>query len=165
MEETLYILDHEEQQKTLQKLSLIEATEGGWTRKYCDPLTGDIWVLYYVRSEMHGGGFPVLRKGSLPENLSDRLSMAFASNREEDVIGLAWDLSSEYERWPEVLDWLEENSESLSTKAVGLFIRCLTVMMPLNRCTTLNKPYEEVEADYTHFLRLAERAKRLVSGA
>ncbi len=161
----MYILKHEEQEKILQKLSLIEVTEGGWTRRYRDPLTGETWTLYYVHSEMHGGGFPVLRKESLPESLLDRLSIAFASNREEDVVGLALDLSSEHERWPEVLDWLEKRRQNLSTEAVDLFVRCLTVMMPLNRRPVLGKPYEEVEADYSHFLRLAERAKGLVSGA
>jgi hypothetical protein len=161
----VYVLKREDQEEILQRLTLTEVTDDGWTRKYRHPLTGEIWSLYYVYGELQGGGFPVLRKEPLPERLSDRLSTAFASGREDDVVGLAWDLSSEHEKWSEVLDWLEAKRGSLSTEAVASFIRCLSVLMPINRRPTLGKHYVEVVADHNHFLGLAERARRLIGVA
>ncbi len=161
----MYVLKLEDQVQILQGLTLSETTDGGWTRTYRDPLTGEIWLLYHVHSETQGGGSPVLRKEPLPERLSDRLSMAFASGREDDIVGLAWDLSPEYESWPEVLEWLELKHGSLAKDAVASFIRSLSVLVAANRRPTLGKHYVEVIADYNHFLELAERARKLISAA
>jgi hypothetical protein len=157
----MYVLKREDQDAILQELTLIEITGEGWIRRHRHPLTGETWLLYYVRGEQQGGGFPVLREEALDEGLYDRLSMAFAGGREDDVAGLAWDLSSEYEKWPEVLYWLESNHGELPIDTVGLFICSLSVLTPMNRRPTLGKEYNEVMADYDHFLKLAERARRL----
>ena len=41
-------------------LHFVAATDGGWSRLYRDTADGRYWELTYPRSELHGGGPPLL---------------------------------------------------------------------------------------------------------
>jgi hypothetical protein len=114
---------------------------------------------------MHGGGMPVLREDPPPSTLPDWLATCFSSGNEDDIRGLGWELSTDFEKWPAILDWLEANSFKLSSSQVTLFIECLEILHPINRRTIVGKTFAEIEGDYHFFKFMAQRAKRILKVA
>src|SRR5689334_7805894 len=106
----MYILKQTDQEKLRQRLIFIEKLDGGWTQIFRDPDTQTEWLLFHHHGELQGGGYPVMREHPAPEQLSDWLSKCFSSNDEDDTIGLAWEWSGDYEKWSQILDWLEVNA-------------------------------------------------------
>ena len=44
------------------KLRISWTSPDGWTVRYVDDSTGDLWELTYPHSECHGGGPPLLKR-------------------------------------------------------------------------------------------------------
>lgn len=158
----MYILNPSEQEKRLQRLILIESLDCGWSAAYEEPSTRNRWLLFRHHGEMHGGGLPVLREDPPPSTLPDWLAACFATGNQDDIRGLGWELSRDFEQWPAVLDWLEDNSAKLQPSQVKLFIESLEILHPDNRRSIVGKTFAEVEADYHFFVDLAQRAIRIL---
>ncbi len=45
-----------------ERLTKVKSDANGWTIDYVDDATGDVWVMDYPNSELHGGGSPRLRR-------------------------------------------------------------------------------------------------------
>jgi hypothetical protein len=161
----MYVLKPSEQEKLLQRLVLIENLEGGWGAVYNDPSTNTRWLLFPHHSEMQGGGLPILREDPPPSTLPDWLAVCFSSGNEDDIRGLGWELSRDFEEWPAILDWLEANSAMLSPDHVSLFVESLEILHPINRRSIVSKTITEVEEDYHFFEHLAQRAKCISKAA
>jgi len=158
----MYILNQDEQHKLLERLILIETLNGGWTKLYIDSNNNTKWLLFYHHGEIQGGGFPVLRENPPPNELTSWLRQCFSSGQDDDIRGLAWELSKEYEKWTDVLDWLENNSATLSTSHLKLFVNNLEILHVMNRRPIIGKITKDIELDYEFFISLTKRAKRLI---
>ena len=158
----MYILKHTEQKKLLEQLVLTDELDDGWTKKFIDPTTDTEWILYHYHNEMQGGGHKIMRENSVPEKLADWMNLCFSSGDEDDIIGLAWDLSIEHDRWPDILDWLETNSVDFSKPKVSLFLNNLEILHVVNRRPIVGKDAQTIEMDYLHFQQLAQRAENLM---
>ncbi len=158
----MYILKQTDQEKLRQRLILIETLDGGWKQIFKDPNTHTKWLLFRHHGELQGGGYPVMREHPAPEHLSDWLLKGFSSNNEDDVIGLAWELSGDYEQWSQILDWLEASSAVLSRSQVTLFLNNLDILHVINRRSIIGKNSQEIEQDYRYFLNLAQRAGNII---
>ena len=159
----MYILKPTDQEKLRQHLILIEKLNGGWTQIFKDPDTNTKWLLFRHHSELQGGGYPVMREHPAPENLADWLSKCFSSNDEDDVTGLAWELSGDFEQWSQILDWLEANAAVVSKSHVRLFLNNLEVLHVMNRRPIVGKHSQEIEQDYQYFSTLAQRAGSIIT--
>ena len=159
----MYILNSSEQKEAIHNLVLTETLDGGWSRKYRNPGTNENWLEFYVS---HGhGGVTILRNDPPPANIAEWLEESFRSNRQDDIVGLALELSEKYETWSEVIDYLEANKNRFLSEQINTFIERLTILHPVNRRPTMNKHITEVERDYQFFCTLSERAKHLQNPA
>jgi hypothetical protein len=158
----MYILKPTDQEKLRQRLVLVETRDGGWTQIFRDLDTQTEWLLFRHHGELQGGGYPVMRELTTSETLADLLSKCLSSSDEDDVIGLAWELSTDYEKWSQVLDWLEVHATVLSKRAVRLFLNNLQVLHVMNRRSVIGKKPQEIEQDYQHFRHLAQRAGNII---
>jgi hypothetical protein len=77
-------------------------------------------------------------------------------------VGLCLELSQNYDVWSDVIEYLEANKARFEADKVALFMEQLTILNPINRTSTLNKHYTEVEEDSQYFRDLSERARRLL---
>ena len=159
----MYILNQQEREKLVRELVLLETLDGGWSRKYRNPETNENWLEFFI--SLGQGGITVLRNDPPPADISEWLEQSFSSNRQDDVIGLALELSEKYETWSEVIDYLEANKNRFSSEQINTFIERLTILHPINRRPTMNKHITEVERDYQFFCTLSERAKHLQNPA
>ena len=155
---TVYVLDRQQQDERLARLSEAGTEGDGWTRLYRDSETGERWVLYYPRSEQHGGGLRVLRRGDVPEDRAGWAVALLRDGTEADVVGSALDLSNEPEAWAAVLDRIEAERASLRLERVRAFVERLGVLQPMNRRPVIGKSAEEIAADAAHFQELTRRA-------
>ena len=57
----------EQIERLLPGLTSIASREGGWTRLFRDPRSGEFWELTYPQSHLHGGGPPRLESLSLDQ--------------------------------------------------------------------------------------------------
>jgi hypothetical protein len=158
----MYILKQVEQKVLLKRLILTDTLDGGWTRIFIDPISNVGWFLFFHHPEMQGGGLPVLRENPPPKQLSDWLRVCFLSSNDDDIRGLAWELSSEYEQWPDILDWLVANFATISAMQTKLFIENLEILHTRNRRPIVGKTVEEIDKDYRFFMSLAQRARGLI---
>ena len=161
----MYNLKSVDQQKLLQHLVPTHTLDGGWTQIFTDPANDSEWILFRHHSERQGGGDPVLRKNPVPEKISDWMMLCFSSGNEDDVLGLAWELSERFEHWQIVLDWLEENSAAFSKSQIRLFLNNLEVLHVWNRRPIIGKSAQEIDEDYHSYLNLAQRAGRIINAA
>ena len=159
----MYILDASEQAELIRGLVLIETLDEGWSRIYRNPVTGEKWLQTFVSSG-HGGA-TILRNDPSPTTITEWLEMNFSSNRQDDVVGLALELSEKYETWADVVEYLEANQARLDADKIAIFLERMNVLNPSNRRSSLNKHYTEVEKDYQYFRDLSERARRLLNTA
>jgi len=157
----MYIISAIEQEKLLKHLVLVEKRDGGWSAIYKDPTTNTRWFLFRHHSEMHGGGLPILREDPPPPTLQDWLTMCFSSGRDDDIRGLGWELSKDFERWPIILDWLETNKTILSSEQISLFFKCLEIFHIMNRRAIVGKSSHKIDEDYQFFKQLTERARHI----
>jgi hypothetical protein len=161
----MYILKKVDQQNLLRRFIRTGTLEGGWTWVYRDPSDNSEWILFRRHGERQGGGWPVLRTNPVPEQLADWMKQCFSSGNEDDIKGLAWELSSDFERWPRILDWLEANSAIYSKLQIGLFVKNLEVLQVCNKRSIIGKFPMEIDEDYHFFLTLAQRAGKLTETA
>ncbi len=159
----MYILSPSEREEFIRGLVLTETLDDGWSRKYRNPVTGEDWLEIFV--SIGHGGVTILRNDPPPTNVAQWIETCFRSNRQDDVIGLALELSEKYETWAEVIGYLEVNKEKFEAEKIAAFIEQLTVLHSVNRRPTLNKHYTEVDKDYHYFYDLSERAKHLLNPA
>lgn len=159
----MYVLGSEEQERLLSNLSIVETTDGGWTKKLVDPNTGEKWILYFPHSSSHGGGQRYLRREPVPEDLAKWVGQCIGSDRHDDTVGAATDLSERYETWGIILDYLEPNLTILSREQVNLFIKTLGILDPQNRYPIVGKHFTEIAADAAYFNELSERASSLLN--
>ena len=158
----MYILGKEKQQKVLKVLEFVSKSEGGWGQRYRDPLSGQEWISFQAHSEYHGGGIRVLRHDPPPAVIDNWLDLCFGSDSEDDFRGLGLELSNQFESWLQVIEWLEGNCSQFPQERVIGFIKQLGVLHPMNHRDPLRKSPIEVEADYHHFVELANRANYLI---
>jgi hypothetical protein len=161
----MYIVKDVDQRLLLQKLVPTKLLDGGWTQVFSDPDANSEWILFRHHSERQGGGQPVLRKNPVPEQLSEWMTLCLSSGNEDDILGLAWELSRDFEHWPDVLDWLEKNSATLSILHIRLFLNNLEILHVTNRRSIIGKNASEIEDDYSYFSNLARRAGKLIGAA
>jgi len=161
----MYVVNAERQRELLRRLTEVSSDRSSWRRSYTDPTSGQQWILFYHRPEQHGGGRRVLRTDPPPPDLASWLRDCLLTGDSDDPIGVAWELSDEYERWPAILDWLEQNLGSISTGYLRTFLRHLTVLEGTNRRPILGKHFTEIDDDHAHFSALAHRANRLLGDA
>jgi hypothetical protein len=159
----MYILKQADQEKLRQNLIPVETRDGGWTQIFRDSNSNTEWLLFRHHGELQGGGYPVMREHPAPEHLNDWLLRCFSSNDEDDVIGLACELSGDYEKWSQILDRLELNASVLSKSQVRLFLNNLEVFNVMNRRSIVGKNAPEIEQDYQYFLNLAQRADNIIN--
>jgi hypothetical protein len=158
----MYVLDRERQNQVLAGLVLQEEGNTGWTQYFADPATGETWKLYYPQSQMHGGGPRVLRKECLPMDPGKLLVRCVVDGNRDDVLGAAYDLSSEPETWDEVIALLERERTAAPVEHVELFLRNLGVLGTVNVRPVVGKSVSEIERDASHFASLSERAAKLL---
>jgi len=161
----MYILKEEDQENLLRRFVLTGTLEDGWTWVYRDPADNSKWILFHHHGERQGGGWPVLRTNPVPEQLADWMMQCFTSGNEDDIKGLAWELSNNFERWPKILDWLEANSAIYSKSQIELFVNNLEVLHVWNKRPIIGKYPQEIDEDYHFFLTLAQRAGKLIETA
>ena len=159
----MYILNQREQEKLVHDFVLLETLDGGWSRKYRNPRTNEHWLEFFI--SVGQGGITILRNEPPPADIAEWLEQSFSSNRQDDVIGLALELSEKYETWSEVVDYLEANKNRFSFEQINTFIERLTILHPINRKPIMDKHYTEIEKDYQFFYTLSERAKHLLNPA
>ena len=139
----------------------METLDEGWSRRYQDPRTNESWLEAFI--SIGHSGVTILRKDPPPENVAEWIEKSFSSNRQEDAVGLALELSGKHETWNEVVEYLEANKGQFAFDKVDTFIKQLTILNPVNRRPVMNKHYTEVEKDYEFFRDLSERARRLLN--
>jgi len=155
----MYILDSSKQAELISNLVLIETLDSGWSKRYQNPITGEKWLKFFVGAGH--GNFPILRNDPPPSDIAEWMEECFSSSDQDNVIGLALELSQKYETWGDVIGYLETNRGRFEAEKIARFIERLTVLSPINRRSTLNKHYTEIEKDAQYFRDLAERARRL----
>ncbi len=161
----MYVLKETDQQNLLQQFVLTGTLDGAWTWVYRDPTDNAEWILFLHHSERQGGGRPVLRTNPVPEQLPIWMMLCFSSGNEDDIRGLAWELSNDFECWPKILDWLEADSAIYSKSQIGLFVKNFEVLNVWNRRPINGKSPQEIDEDYHFFLTLAQRAGKLTETA
>jgi hypothetical protein len=157
----MYIVDPAAQARRLAELTPIDEAEDERLR-FRDPKTGEEWLLYHALGRLPGRGPRLLRRVSPDLELHDRLAACFGSNRRDDLIGLAWDLSESPEAWAPAIEWLE-GQPGLAPEQVELFLGNITIVGAVNRRPAAGRQVGDVLADFRRFSRLAERARRLVA--
>ena len=161
----MYILKEADQRKLFSQFIRTGTFEGGWTWLYTNPTDNSEWILFHHHSERQGGGWPVFRTNPVPEQLADWMTQCFSSGNEDDINGLAWELSNDFERWPKILDWLEATSAIYSKSQIGLFVKNLGVLHVWNQHPIVGKCPHEIDNNYNFFLTLAQRAEKLTETA
>ena len=158
----MYILGKDKQKIFIESLHLIVKSDEEWVRHYLDPKSGQEWITFKFQPEYHGGGITVLRKDPLPDDIKTWIKYCFESENKDDPNGLGMELSDQYELWPDVIGWLEDNWPNIPKGRIKNFIEHLGILLPRNRRNTIGIPPNEVESDYQHFVDLASRAKQLI---
>lgn len=160
---TMYVLNADRQHHVLRRLTPLDGAQENWHAVFTDPKSGQRWVRFFHHSEAHGGAWPVLRTDPPPTQLAAWLAVCFRSGDSEDVLGLAWELSRDYELWPQVLAWLEAERQTIDAEAIRLFIKHLEILPSLNRRPTLGKDLTAIDEDHRHFVELSARARNLIA--
>ena len=158
----VYVLDPEEQAELLARLTPTDQYDHQWSCRYVDARSGQHWLAYFPEGSLHARGKRVIRLDPVPEPLTELLRVCLTSPRLDDAVGLAIDLRNEYESWPAITGWLEDNRQAIGPGQLEAFLTRLTILIPLNRRPTLGKDAYQIEADHWHFQSLAKRAQNLL---
>ncbi|HJU72500.1 MAG TPA: hypothetical protein VJ717_02055 [Gemmatimonadaceae bacterium] len=151
----MYVLNADRQHRALRGLRPLDGSPDDWHMAFVDPESGQRWVRFFHRSEARGGGWPVLRHDPPPAELPEWLAACFRSGDSEDVLGLAWEMSHDPERWPQIVEWLETQRQFIDAETLRLFIKHLEILPTLGKHTSAND---------RHFIELGSRARKLMNG-
>jgi hypothetical protein len=136
----------------------------GWTSRYVDPLTKELWIRVYLGSEHHGGGLPILIRESEP-SIAELLEIAATSDEPAEVAASAW-LVAERDQEGSSRDLLVAIAEAAANKGdqarATLIVGWGRLTDSSNLRSTLGKTPAEVSADHQYFIGLADRAKGLL---
>lgn len=163
----------EEINNQLDRLYLISSTNDGWTEYYKDD-KGEEWCKFYIETEYHGGGQPVLIK--LPEpTQSELIKSALESNNPTEIATCAAllyynerdqdlpfreSLIEQLEKFvsDDNFRWTSETAEKVKLIIYDSNLYCDTNLRPIN-----GKSIDEISEDYSFFKSISNRAKEILN--
>ncbi len=162
--------------KTIKKLESkfikTEKTEFDWTTEYLNPNDNTKWLKLRLRSEYHGGGYPVMmRKTGVSTDFLIRTILS-STDIESISVGSAlleyFESSNGTEFRTELINRLERyysdkdnQNDEFEKRKLEAIIENSTIYDDTNRRKIVGKNDAEITADYEFFKRIAARAEKL----
>jgi hypothetical protein len=149
-------------QELEKQFELVENNSANWTKTYLDTETKFKWICFYVDTEYHGGGNPVLGKLPLPDT-NELITIAMTSEYEDEVFAACKTLTEKEKI--ENCDFrklLVDKLEILKDKNRRIKIIEFTALdFAINKRITMGKTFDQIESDFNEYKEIAEKAKRL----
>ncbi|WP_146090732.1 hypothetical protein [Aureitalea marina] len=154
------------------KFIRIDKTEFDWTTEYINPEDDSKWLKLRLRSEYHGGGYPVMmKKTGISTDFLIKIILS-SDNIEQISVGSAlleyFESSDRIEFRTKLIDSLEkhysiENNRTDEFEKLRLqsIIENSTIYDDTNRREIVGKNDAEITADYYYFKKIAERTEKL----
>jgi hypothetical protein len=165
----------EEINKKIVGLSLTRTTEDGWTKYFKDD-NNEEWCEFYIETEYHGGGQPVLMK--LPEpSQNELINRAIASSDPTEIAICAALLNyNERDRDKPFRELLIEQLENFvsnsnikwtteTAEKIKLIINDSNLYDETNLRPIEGKSIQEITNDYSFFKNISKRAKVILNTA
>jgi hypothetical protein len=138
--------------------------DSGWSRAFANPASGERWLETYMRSERHGGGYPVLMRLPRPER-HDWLELVAHSSHPAEIWVAAMALGEDPESYDALLSVLADAARRAEWPRIGIAATWSGITSPMNRRPILGKAVAEITTDAEHFERIATEASRLLARA
>jgi hypothetical protein len=138
--------------------------DGGWSRVFANPASGERWLETYMQSERHGGGYQVLVRLPRPER-SDWLELIAHSSHPAEIWVAAMALGEDPESYEALLSVLVDAARRAEWQRVGIAATWSGITSPMNRRPILGKAVAEITSNAEHFERIAAAASKLLARA
>ena len=112
------MFSHPKSKKWKASLVELDSDDGGWTRHFKDPNTGQEWTEYFPYHDDRSPSFMRLRH--IPDDLFQVMSDSLKSSDKDEWIGVGAYVSGEWDT-VEVAKVLSELAQSLSKRALKTF--------------------------------------------
>lgn len=167
----VFISDSEKIDKKIKSLKEVKISKGGWIKRYIDERTKEEWVLSFYHAEMHGNGFPVLKK--LPHlSINNLIELALSSKNIDEIRCASFELQ-EREKFhnSDFRDYLIQKLNQIDTSNLPLsekerltiIIKNSTLDDPINRRTIVGKHYTEIAKDAEHYRSISDKANKILN--
>lgn len=154
-----YILDYKEQIRRTNEMVFVRKNMETLEMYFHDPRTGELWKSFFPRHSPKKRGPKLLRPEPLPESLELQLESCLTSNEETDPMGLAIELSSNPEKWLEIITILKKNSSNYYRTNFFIFLRYSGLIKPLASLHELGEKPETIGTTQKELMRIRRQAK------
>jgi hypothetical protein len=141
-----------------------ETLDGGWSRRFVDPVSGRRWLATYLQTERHGGGYQILMRLPRPER-ADWLELVAHSSHPAEIWVAAMALGEDPESYGALLGVLMDAARGAEWQRLGIAATWSGITSPINRRPVLGKAFAEITTDVEHFERIAAEASNLLARA
>jgi hypothetical protein len=141
-----------------------ETLDGGWSRSFVNPASGERWLETYMQAERHGGGYQVLMRLPRPER-RNWLELVAHSSHPAEIWVAAMALGEDPESYDALLSVLVDAARRAEWQRIGIAATWSGTTLPMNRRPIPGKAFAQITTDAEHFERIAAEASHLLARA
>lgn len=157
----MYIVDPSQQIELIREMTQIRKDMEKWMVFYHHPYTNQMWKSFFPKATEKDRGPKLLRHEPLQENLRDYLMACLKEDVPENAIGAGIEQSADMEKWPEIMDVLEQDYKEYERSQLRLFLKNLNVERYQENMEELNINPESLSLSEKDLKSLSWRSKKL----
>lgn len=157
----MYIIDYNQQNQLIKEMTQLRRDVDNLVVYFHHAHTGRMWKSFFPRATAKELGPKLLRHEPVPASLEEHLSICLSEDVPENAIGLGTELSVQIERWPEIIQVLEENHKNFVPVQVRRFLKYLKSSRFKENISQLGINGEELELTYKELKSLKWRTRKI----
>lgn len=157
----MYVLDHDRQLLLIREMTQLRKDNQSWEVYYHHPTTNVMWKSYFPKATSKDKGPKILRTEPVPEVLETRIENCLVERVPENAIGLGIELSTEPQKWEQVINIVEKNYREYHRKQLPLFLNHLKVEDFETLFEEIDYNLEDSAFSKAHFEDLAARSRTI----
>lgn len=157
----MYIVEPSQQIELIKEMTQLRKDTEKCEVYFHHTMNDQMWKSFFPRATEEGLGPKLLRHDPLPESLEERIKICLEEDVPENAVGLGIELSTEMEKWPLILDVLEENRRALEAAQIRLFLNYLQLGSYEENIRQLQINKEDLGISDKEFKKLLWRSRKL----
>lgn len=123
----MYIIDYKQQIQLIKEMLQVRRDLENCIVYFHNTLNDQMWKSFFPRAAGGELGPKILRHEPVPASIAEHISICLTESVPENAIGMGIEFSAQIERWPEIIQILEENRKAFDSNQVRLFLNHLRV--------------------------------------
>jgi hypothetical protein len=155
----MYVVNQERQASLIREMTQLRKNSKSWEVYYHHPSTNVMWKSYFPQATNETRGPKILRTEPVPNSLKKRLRNCLVETNPENAIGLGIELSTQPQRWQQIIVLLEQNYSTYNRKQLSYFIEYLGVEQYQLLCKDIGYCINDGSISEKLFHNLARRSR------